>query len=293
MKDKLNRLLHTVLFPGATLAVALGVVFVALAVAAVALELPYRPVAYVCYALSVYGLWLLLSGGVVPLLRWGKARLRRNPYVDRYYTDSIFNARVSLYRGLILNLGYAVFKLVVGIWFRSVWFIAIAVYYAALSAVKFVLVRDDLRTWRGKQASLQREWKAYRTGGWMLFLLNVALTGMIILVVRRGNSYSYPGFIIFAMAFYTFYRITLAAIRLLRGRRERTPVFSAAKIIDFVFAVVAMFTLQTAMLSTFGAGEHRFAAVFNSISGIAVSVFVLLAAVYMLVRARRATCNMK
>ena len=287
MKDKIKRLFHTVLFPGTPLAVVLGLVFVALAVAAVALELPYHPVAYICYALSVYGLWLLIAGGVLPLLRRGMARLRRNPYVDRYYTDSIFNARVSLYRGLILNLCYAVFKLAVGIWSRSVWFIAIAVYYAALSAVKFVLVRDDLRTWRGKQASLQREWKAYRTAGWMLFLLNVALTGMIILVVWRGNSYSYPGYIIFAMAFYAFYRITLAAIRLIRGRRERTPVFSAAKIIDFVFAVVAMFTLQTAMLNSFGSGDHRFIAVFNSVSGIAVALFVLAAAVYMLIRAHR------
>ena len=70
-------------------------------------------------------------------------------------------------------------------------------------------------------------------------------------------------------------------------------LLSAAKIIDFIFSVVAMFTLQTAMLSTFGSEDHRFIALFNSASGIVVSVFVLAAAVYMLIRAHREIAQTK
>ena len=289
----MKKLLQKLIRPKQPYGVLLGLVLVALGITAVVLQPDIAALAYLCYMLSAYGLALLIANAVVPLVRRIIQWLRSNPYIDRYYTDPVFNARVSLYRGLILNVCYAVFKLAVGIWSRSVWFIAIAVYYVALSAIKFVLVRNDLRAWRGKQSSLLQEWSAYRTAGWMLFLLNMALTGMIILVVWRGNSYSYPGFIIFAMAFYAFYRITLAAIRLLRGRKERAPVFSAAKIIDFIFAVVAMFTLQTAMLSTFGSEDHRFIAVFNSAIGIAVSMFVLAAAVFMLIRAHREIAHTK
>ena len=291
MKDKLKTILYAVLNPPKWLGNVLGLLFVALCIAALLLSIDGL-LAWFIYVLSAYGLYLLVRCAVLPLLRRGTTLLRRNPWINRYYTDSAFNARVILYRGFILNICYAVFKLSVGIWSRSIWFIAIAIYYIALCGIKFALVRDDLRTWRGKKP-MQHGWRAFQTAGILLFLLNIALTGMIVLVVAQGNSYSYPGFIIFAIAFYAFYRIVMAAIRLLRGRKEKDPVFSAAKIIDFVFAVVALFTLQTAMLSTFDGDDAQFTAFFNSLSGIAASAFVLLAALYMLVRARREIAQAK
>ena len=283
LKNVLNAITNLPNWPGTIL----GLVFVSLSVLVLLLSIEDGLLTWICYILSAYGLCLLVRCGVLPLLRWGKRMLWSNPWINRYYTDHAFNARVSLYRGLILNLCYAVFKLSVGIWTGSVWFIAIAIYYMALSGTKFILVREDLRSRREKQSPLLREWKAYRAAGGLLFPMNVALSGIIILVVDEGNSYAYPGCIIFAMAFYAFYRVGTATVRLLRRRWGRGPVFLAATIIDFVFAVVAIFTLQTAMVSTFDTENTAFATKINLISGIGVSLFIIGVTLYMLIHSGR------
>ena len=62
---------------------------------------------------------------------------------------------------------------------------------------------------------------------------------------------SYPGILIFAIAAYTFYRITMTIVRLLRAKKGTDPLFAAAAFIDCSFAVTSMFTLQTAMFASF------------------------------------------
>ena len=137
---------------------------------------------------------------------------------------------------------------------------------------------------RNEKESLLHEWKAYRTSACLIMLMNLSLGGIVIQVIRDGKSYSYPGTIIFAMAFYAFYRIIIAVIRLFKGRRKRGPIFSAAKTIDFTFAVIALFTLQTAMLSAFDENGSEFVFLANTIGGCAAFMIVLGIATYMIIR---------
>ena len=65
-----------------------------------------------------------------------KKILMGNRYIRRYYEDPIFNSRVILYRGLLINILYALFKLITGVYYRSTWMIAISVYYFTLIILK-------------------------------------------------------------------------------------------------------------------------------------------------------------
>ena len=287
--DNLKKLLNAVLFPKKAYGIVMGIIFIAASIAVILLELDGSPVAYVSYLLGAYGLYLVIMASAVPLVKRVKIWMRKNPYIDRYFTDAGFNARVALYRSAILNIGYAIFKLAVGLRLGSMWFVAIAVYYMILSGIRFVLIRTDLRVLKrdGDESLLLHEWKAYRTSACLIMLLNLSLLGIVIQVIRDGRSYSYPGTIIFAMAFYAFYRIVVAAIRLFRDRKNRGPVFSAAKTIDFTFAVIALFTLQTAMLSTFDESGSAFAFTTNIVGGSATFAIVLGIASYMIIRSSK------
>ena len=121
-------------------------------------------------------------------------------------------------------------------------------------------------------------------------LINITLSGIIIQVIWQGQSYSYPGSLIFVMALYAFYRIHIVIVSLIKDRKFRTPLFSAAKSLDLAVVVVSMFTLQTAMLHSFN-NDSYFAALFNSITGIAVLVIILGISAFMLVNARRHTVS--
>lgn len=261
-----------------------GGVSVAAVLCVFLLDLSSAPIAYAAFLASALGLYYLITVTVIPLAQYIKTLLMRNRLVKRYYEDKEFNARIILYRGILFNVLYAAFKLVAGVYYRSEWLIAIAVYYGILIVLKYTLAHQDLRSVRQAHALDEiTQWKLYRRVGWLMLLMNIGLSGITVQVVARNQTFSYPGTIIFAIAAYSFYRITIAVARLLKDRENRNSIFSAAKVIDVSFAVTAMFTLQTAMFASFS--EELDTRGPNIITGTAVAVIVTALAVSMIVRA--------
>lgn len=129
----------------------------------------------------------------------------------------------------------------------------------------------------------------HRRTAWLLFLLNIPMGGMIVLMVLTDSGYSYPGYVIYLSALYTFYTIILAVVNLVTFRRLGSPVLSAAKVLSFVAALMSLLGLQTAMISQFSTEGEAFRRRMNAITGGGVWFSVILIAVYMLLRSR----NMK
>ena len=129
----------------------------------------------------------------------------------------------------------------------------------------------------------------HRRTAWLLFLLNIPMGGMIVLMVLTDSGYSYPGYVIYLSALYTFYTIILAVVNLVTFRRLGSPVLSAAKVLSFVAALMSLLGLQTAMISQFSTEGENFRRMMNAITGGGVWFSVILIAVYMLLRSR----NMK
>lgn len=285
--NKFRKMLHTILFlpfPANIITVGISLTLVAV-VLALGLE---GPVAYFAYLFSAYGLAVLVAF-FIPGVKKGIAKARTVRVIDRYFSDLEFRSRVMLYSGTAFNILYALFKLISGIVIPSYFFVTIAVYYLMLAVLKFSLVRSDYK-WklRSDEIVLHTEWRIYRRTGWLMSLLNLTLAGIIIQVIRDGDSYRYPGTLIFAMAAYAFYRISIVIVSLIRDRKRRTPLFSAAKSLDLAVAVVSMFTLQTAMLHSFNS-DGSSTGLFNTISGIAVLMIILGISLFMVFNARRRT----
>ena len=282
----MKRICRAVFLPPVWFRWSFGIVSITAVLCVFLLDLFSAPIAYAVFLASALGFYYLITVTVIPLAQRIKAWLMANRYIKRYYEDMEFNARITLYWGILLNVLYAAFKLVTGIYFRSEWLIAIAVYYGILIALKYTLAHQDLRSIRRNTALDEiKQWRLYRRVGALMLLMNVGLSGITVQVVGHNESFSYPGTVIFVMAAYSFYRITIAITRLLTGRENRSPIFSAAKVIDVSFAVTAMFTLQTAMFASFAKGLDT--RVPNIITGTAVAVIITTLAVIMIVRARK------
>ena len=106
--------------------------------------------------------------------------------------------------------------------------------------------------------------------------------GMIFLVIQENSAYQYPGYIIYLSAMYTFYTIVLAIINLFKYRKLGSPILSAAKILNFVSAMMSVFGLQTAMIAHFSTEGETFRKLMNTITGSFVYGIVILIALYML-----------
>ena len=248
---------------------------------------------YASYLASAYALVVTITGFPHIKLAIGGVRkfvsehplmkkFRSTAVGEKYMTDVRFRTGVSLYQGFFVNLLYIAMKLVSGIVYRSAWFIALAVYYILLAVVRFLLVRR-LNT-QDEAAELRR----YRLCGVMLLFMNQALTGIVVFMVHQNRGFDYPGILIYAMAAYSFYAVTIAIINIVKTRRHNSPVLSAAKAINLVAALVSILSLETAMLARFGGDDDPlFRRVMTGATGGGVCVIVIGMAVYMIWRANR------
>ncbi|MDE5698707.1 MAG: hypothetical protein K2I96_15080 [Lachnospiraceae bacterium] len=248
--------------------------------------------AYVSYFLSAYALIITITGiaGIVRFIRRGinehplVRKMMGIPLVSRYIREDLFRAEAALYQGFFINLLYAGIKMFSGILYSSVWFITLAFYYFLLAVMRASL----LHYVRAAGKSKASEWRRYRLCGIILLFMNIALAGIVILVVHQNSGFAYPGMLIYVMAMYTFYAAITAVWNVVKFRRYGNPVMSAAKVINLTAALVSMLSLETAMLTQFGAADDpMFRQIMTASTGAGISVIVLGMAGFMIVRSTK------
>ncbi len=247
---------------------------------------------YFSYLFSAYALVIGIKG-FAHLCRSLNAAYRRSRFareirkydvVARYLDDPIFRTKWGLYFGTLINLLYVFVKLFSGLLFHSEWLVLFALYYAVLTVLRLSLVNYVRRHPKGE--NLAGEYRRYRLVGILLLLMNLVLSMIVARMIRNNESYEYPGVLIYAMAAYTFYLITVSIINVFRFRRHGSPVYSAVKIVNLTAAIVAMLSLAAAMISRFG-GNDLFRLRMLGTSGLAASITIVLMSAFMIIHATR------
>lgn len=241
--------------------------------------------AYISYTASAYALVIVLTG-VSRIMRIFWQGVKAHPLGGRFVADAKFRTEISLYQGFVINLLYIVIKMVYGVYYKSLWFVSLAVYYALLAVMRLLLVYPIKAADSGTRRN--REWCRYRLCGIVLLLMNQALAGIVIFIVHENRGYEYPGILIYAMAAYSFYAIMAAVVNVIKFRKRGSPVLSAAKAINLVAAMVSILSLETAMLAQFGReNSPDFRKFITGITGGCVCSFVLGMAIFMIAKSTK------
>ncbi len=247
------------------------------------------PVSIAIYAVAFYTVCALTAFCICRLpglLRTGKQRLHEHPLADRYLTDKTFRGKVSLYASLGINLQYIGLHLLSWHQNRSWWFVILAVYYAILSGMRFLLVHYLGRHQPGSDPAA--EWRRSRVCAGILLLLNLFLSAAVLMILYQNKGFAYPGVLIYVMAAYTFYSTIHAITDLVRYRKLGSPVLSTAKTVSLSAALVSLLNLETAMFSQFGAEMSRQdQQLFIILTGAGVSVVVVTLSVLLMIRSTK------
>ena len=207
-------------------------------------------------------------------------------------TDKAFRTKVSLYISLGINLLYVALQGLQWHLFRSWWFVVLAAYYAVLAVMRFLLLRYVRTNEIG--SSVLSEWKRSRVCATILMLVNLCLSGAVLMILYENKGYDYPGVLIYVMALYTFYSTINAIVQIIRYRKLGSPVMSTAKVIVLSAALVSMLNLETAMFSQFGADmavESQRLMIILTGAGISIAVNAMSAA--LIVKSTRAIARHK
>lgn len=244
---------------------------------------PDSPFAYASYMISAYTL-IVLASYIPHAVSRGKSLIYGNKYSGRYLTDMPLRGRISLYTSLGINLLYAAFKILAGVYYASYWFAAEAIYYIALCSVRFFL----LKHMRKGSGGLKKEYEVYRFCGFLLFALNATLTGVVYHMIHGKTSTAYSEIFVITVAAYTFYSLILSIVSIFTYRKTNSPMLSATKVIQLSQALVALFALQNAMLATFGGEKEPYQNLMSNAVGACVCLSIFCMAVIMVAQANAA-----
>ena len=281
-----KRLGKRLIFPPGWLMLTLAVVSGAALILIFVKGLSETPLAYGVYVLAFYtvcvtGVWL---GVVLPRrYRALRQKIYDHPLGRRYMTDAAFKTHVKLYASLAVNLLYVCVNLLSFALYRSMWFVVLGAYYTILALMRFLLLRYVRvnRIGHNRLGELSRS----RLCSCILMLLNLVLTGAVLMILYEDKGYEYNGMLIYVMAMYSFYVTVHGIVDLVKYRRYQSPVMSTANIITLSAALVSMLNLETAMFSQFGAdmsAENKWLMI--TLTGAGVSAVVIAMSVYMIVK---------
>lgn len=277
------------LFPPVWRTVLLCAVSAVLLTAVFIYDLEQTVLAYAVYVLAFYALSVLciFSSKVLPKqFKNLRQAFLRTAFGSRYAADPDFRRSIALHLSFVISLLYAGTHL--WSWFRlkSWWFMLLTVYYGILAVMRFLLVRYVRRNRLG--SSLLQEWKRARLCAWILLLVNLTLSGAVLMILYQNKGYDYPGILIYVMALYTFYSTVHAIIEILRCRKTGSAILSAAQTVSLCAALVSMLNLETAMFAQFGrelSPENQ--RIFIILTGAGVSAAVVTMSVLLILSATK------
>lgn len=237
-----------------------------------------------------------LSGGYLYQdIRYGvnvkiKAGIEGNSFTNRMAKDYRYRTVLFTYSSLSANLIFALSNGVFGIINHSVWFGSMSAYYIVLSIMRFILIQyaRKISKIEKTQKMKRQELSVYQICGFLFILLTIALGASVIQMIYFDQGHSYPGTLIFAVAAYTFYKIVVAIINVVKAGRLKSPLLMTIRNIGYADAVVSMLSLQTAMFVSFGSKDTTFSPqILNSLTGGAICLMILIMGIYMTLSGRR------
>ena len=215
----------------------------------------------------------------------------KQSFRERLKADYEYRIAVSALCSSALTAAVGVYYLVLALLGGSaVWCATLAAYFFALALARVAVLvshRYALLHEEEENRRARREAATYLGCGALLELATLTLSGVIVLIVVRGAHAVYPGHLIFAAAFYAFFKAGMAIYNLVRAGKRDTLTVRALRSVNIADALVSMLSLQAALLAAFSTENTFDPNVFNAITGGIVGALVLAIGAYMIVRGAR------
>lgn len=285
MKKNWKKIGLKILYPHTAIIICLLPVSIAFLIYSLIYLGPESIIAISSYLIAFYVL-LVICFRMPRIIKFFKSFNKNNKFLQKWNTDVHLRMNVSLYGSLIWNIAFAIFQLGLGFYHRSFWFYSMFAYYIMLGIMRFFLVKHTRKYKANEQTEI--EIKKYIASGWLLLFMNLALLVIVFFIVYWNKTFNHHMITTIAFATYTFFTFTFAIINLVRYRKYKSPVYSAAKSISLISGCVSMLTLETTMLTTFGGTESPlFRQIMLSITGVAVIGFAITMAIIMIVKGNK------
>lgn len=222
-----------------------------------------------------------LKNGVIEKI---VSTITRNPLGEKFFDDYTFRIILSTMPTFIINVVYTVYNGVLGVMHQSEWFITMAVYYSLLGIMRYHAVHTGRKISRMEDQSLvkKKELSVIKTEGILLLLLNLALSGVVLLTIVQDTAKRYSEIMVITIAAYTFYKIITSVINMIKVRKLQSPILITIRNISVADALVSVLTLQMTMLASFQGRSTMNINQMNAMTGMAACILISLLGISMI-----------
>ena len=165
----------------------------------------------------------------------------------------------------LFNIAFCIYYLIFGTISSSWWLLTLGVYHLILSVVRLVVLK-----------SKNEKYSITKFVGWMLIILLAPLIGTVVLSILRDRGNKFDIIFMIAIAVFSFTKITLATVNLIKSRSNQSKTIIALRNIAFADALVSIFALQRSMLVSFEGMTELKIVIMNACTGSAVCMVVFL-----------------
>lgn len=170
-----------------------------------------------------------------------KHRRRLKEFVRLFTQSKRF--RIVLYTAgsLTLNVAYAAYNGILGLFYGSIWFMILCVYYGLLAVMRYMAVSYEKKLDKGIQ--VVSEVYVMRFTGMMFIVMSVVLMLIELYSMIHNTARQYARLVIASIAVYTVIKLARAIINLIKVQQHRSPLLSAIRNISLADAGVSAVTL--------------------------------------------------
>lgn len=169
------------------------------------------------YMVAFYTL-VVVCARIPGIVKNVKNGLYANKYSYTYLTDKDLRMRLSMYRGLLINICFATFKIILGFVYNSSWLFAMAGYNMILSLMRFVVIARTQKKGLTEQEEQRRGLHSYEVCGWLVMVLNIAVSVIMFMVIVEKQTIEYHMIVTIGLAAFTFYCFIMAIINMVKYR---------------------------------------------------------------------------
>ncbi len=215
---------------------------------------------------------------------------KRNKYIERYRRDYEFKTVVNALFSSLATAAAGTFHLLIALFAggNPIWLFTLSAYYYALAAARVAVLlshRIGLRRKENEEKRFVRDARNYLSGGALLVFLTIVYSGIAVLVAVKNFHYEYRGNLIYAMAFYCFWKIISSIVNAVKRRKLGDYTVQTLCNINVADGIVSVVALQSAMLFTFSSAEESlFAYTMNAAVGGVAGALILALGSYMIVK---------
>ena len=175
---------------------------------------------------------------------------------------------------------------------RSPWYLIMCLYYIMLTFMRAgLLLGSGMKlVSRNKQKT---DIRTYLIAHRMLLVMGMVLAIAVCFLIFHHVTRDYPGFLIYFVGLYTFYKVTLSLINLFKANKTNSLTTLVIRKIGNIDALVSLLILESALMNRFGDPYSVDTFRINLLSGLGIWAIVMIMAASGVLKAKKMKKELK